>query len=357
MRTNDGLPACHTPPVAGRTRVERIAAVGIALVVALVATRAGGEEPVLRVPADCAMGAECVIQNYVDHDARSGKARDYRCGHLSYHGHGGTDIRVPTTEAMATGVEVVAAASGRVVAVRDGMPDAFPDNLADGVLEDRQAGNGVVIDHGGGWQTQYSHLRLGTVAVQPGETVEAGTVLGQIGLSGTTEFPHVEFSVRQDGRTIDPFTGTPPQARCDEAPTQGNGLWSSQAAERLNNDHSALLASDFSAAPPERRGIKSGAVKSHPPRVDADALVFWGLFYGLSEGDRLSLRLHGPDDQVIAKQTHRFEDPKAEWLGYVGKERERDWPSGVYQGVVRIHASDDEGSPAVHRRELTLETP
>jgi murein DD-endopeptidase len=32
----------------------------------------------------------------------------------------------------------------------------------------------VVIDHGGGWETQYCHLREGSVLVRPDETLDAG---------------------------------------------------------------------------------------------------------------------------------------------------------------------------------------
>ena len=41
--------------------------------------------------------------------------------------------------------------------------------------------------------------------VKTDEVVEAGTVLGQIGLSGRTQFPHVHLSVRKDGKVVDPF--------------------------------------------------------------------------------------------------------------------------------------------------------
>ena len=41
-------------------------------------------------------------------------------------------------------------------------------------------GNGVVIDHGGGWISQYSHLRSGSVRVHPGDRVSAGQPLGLV---------------------------------------------------------------------------------------------------------------------------------------------------------------------------------
>ena len=87
-------------------------------------------------------------------------ATDFTCGPLSYDGHDGTDIALPTRAAMAEGVAVLAAAPGTVTGIRDGIADFAP------VIQGKECGNGVVIDHGAGWVTQYCHLRQGSVAGQ-----------------------------------------------------------------------------------------------------------------------------------------------------------------------------------------------
>src|SRR3990170_3859660 len=76
----------------------------------------------LELPIACEVGISCVVQNYVDHDRSTG-ARDYRCGTLTYDGHDGTDFRLATVAAQLAGVEVVPAASGQVLRVRDGVAD------------------------------------------------------------------------------------------------------------------------------------------------------------------------------------------------------------------------------------------
>lgn len=50
-------------------------------------------------------------------------------------------------------------------------------------------GNHVVLDHGEGSFSAYAHLRRGSVAVGPGDTVEPGAVLGRVGNSGNTSEP------------------------------------------------------------------------------------------------------------------------------------------------------------------------
>src|SRR3546814_11350495 len=74
------------------------------------------------LPLDCPADIACTVQNYIDHDPGPGW-RDHTCGPLSYDGHRGIDIRLPTLVEMRRGVAVVAAADGEVPIARDGQPD------------------------------------------------------------------------------------------------------------------------------------------------------------------------------------------------------------------------------------------
>jgi murein DD-endopeptidase MepM/ murein hydrolase activator NlpD len=168
----------------GMKAASRLAAV--AALAAGFAHGAGGIE--LALPLDCAPGRDCWVVNYVDTDPGA-TARDYRCGHMTYGGHNGTDFAVRDLKAMADGVRVLAAAAGVVRATRDGEPDENVRTRGGDAIEGRECGNGVRIEHAGGWSTQYCHLRAGSVSVKRGDTVAAGAPLGLLGLSGKTEFP------------------------------------------------------------------------------------------------------------------------------------------------------------------------
>src|SRR5262245_27606147 len=126
----------------------------LATVIAAAPSGASQEAPRLAIPAACALGETCLIQNYVDRKDGPG-AEDFLCGPLTYDGHKGTDIALPDRAAMVRGVKVLAAAAGRVRNIRDGMPDV---SIRDGGATDvstRECGNGVVIVHPHGWETQY----------------------------------------------------------------------------------------------------------------------------------------------------------------------------------------------------------
>ncbi len=86
----------------------------------LLVAPASAQDICLRLPVACEIGKTCFIQHYVDRDP-SPAAQDYQCGTLTYEGHDGTDIRIPTMAAQKAGVNVLAAADGKVLRVRDGV--------------------------------------------------------------------------------------------------------------------------------------------------------------------------------------------------------------------------------------------
>ena len=69
-------------------------------------------------------------------------------------------------------------------------------------------GSGVVVRHGGGWESTYLHLSR--VDVVPGQQLAAGQQLGLSGGApgtwgaGTSTGPHLHFILRRDGEPVDP---------------------------------------------------------------------------------------------------------------------------------------------------------
>ncbi len=65
-------------------------------------------------------------------------------------------------------------------------------------------GNRVVIDHGNGYQTLYAHLSV--IQVSPGQRVNRGDVIGQMGNSGRSTGTHLHFEIRQGGVLLNPLS-------------------------------------------------------------------------------------------------------------------------------------------------------
>ena len=104
-------------------------------------------------------------------------------GYAPESGHSGIDF------AAEEGAEVYAVAGGIVTA-------------AD---YDVEKGNYVVLDHGGGLETEYQHMK--SLLVSAGQSVAQCQVLGYVGSTGNSTGPHLHFEARQDGAPAD-LTGT-----------------------------------------------------------------------------------------------------------------------------------------------------
>ncbi|MFW8594485.1 M23 family metallopeptidase [Cribrihabitans neustonicus] len=245
----------------------------------------------LEFPLDCTLGEDCHIQQFVDHDPGPG-AQDFRCGSLSYDGHKGTDIALPYLSDMQSGAAVRAAADGVVAGTRDAMPDRYATEANAESFKGRECGNGVVLRHDGGWETQYCHLKRGSIRVAKGTRVTAGTVLGEVGLSGKTQFPHLHLSVRKDGAVVDPFA---PQSLDGCGSPAGEPLWAEPPVYRPGG----LLGAGFASGLPDYDAIKAGQADESPLPAEASALVFWAYAFGGQAGDVLEITVSGPGGALV----------------------------------------------------------
>lgn len=288
----------------------------------------------LDLPVRCDLGKSCFVQNYVDHDPGPGY-RDFACGYLTYNDHAGTDFRVIDEVAMAKGMPVLAAAPGVVMGVRDGEPDVAVSVRGNASLNGKDAGNGVVIDHGKGWQTQYSHLGKGSVVVQKGQIVAKGQVLGMIGESGNADFPHVDFSVRYNGKVVDPYQPIT-AANCDPA-IGADSLWSPAARAALAYVPTMILQASFSDHLPSRLEAQSGRVSLSVLPAGAPQLVFWAQIMGVRDGDVWQMLITGPDGKVFVTGSEKISGNKAVWVGGMGKRRGSQlWLEGRYSGLLQL---------------------
>ena len=65
------------------------------------------------------------------------------------------------------------------------------------------SGRTIIIDHGNGYETQYSHL--GKIQVRKGERVSCGDIIALSGNSGLSLSPHLHYEVRHNGMRVDPI--------------------------------------------------------------------------------------------------------------------------------------------------------
>ena len=308
----------------------------------LVGMEAGVESvglPSLDLPLVCRLSETCWVANYVDVDPTEA-VRDFHCGARTYDGHDGTDFAIRDRAVMERGVAVIASAPGLVRRVRDGVEDIpLRDQVDEARVSGRECGNGVIIDHDGGWQTQYCHLRRGSIRVRTGQIVERGAELGLVGLSGQTEFPHVHLTVRHEGRVVDPFTGRHQAAGCRG---EARGLW--LADSHAAYEHAALYNAGFWNDVPDAEVIRRGNLSSGSLSPAAKALVLWVDIFGVQAGDWVHVLIHGPHGEVVLDKEERVDRTQARRFIYAGRRRYGNgWPSGMYRGDVTLTRTVDGG--------------
>jgi murein DD-endopeptidase MepM/ murein hydrolase activator NlpD len=296
-------------------------------------TESLAEEPIsFSLPIACEVGATCFIQNYFDSDPSSA-ARDYYCGDRTNDGHDGTDFRLPSLEQQRAGVDVLAAAAGIVVSVRDGMPDLSIREAGSELVRGRECGNGVLLAHRNGWVTQYCHMARDSIRVKPGQRVEAGTPIGRVGLSGKTEFPHLHFSVRLHDKKVDPFAYGQDEGAC----ATGSSLWDVALRDKLSYRQREIINFGFASGPVTMEQIESGEVRRHPPSVDSPALVAYVRAIGLKAGDELELKIVAPDGSVFFQERRKpLDRAQAQFLLMGGRKGRAPWPSGIYTAHHKI---------------------
>lgn len=108
------------------------------------------------------------------------------------------------------GDDLLAVADGSVVSTLNTLDDQIPGTLPDPktITVQNVDGNHVVIDLGNGFFAFYAHMQKGSVAVQPGDQVKRGQVLGKLGNSGNTSAPHLHFHI-MDGPSVLGSDGLP----------------------------------------------------------------------------------------------------------------------------------------------------
>lgn len=84
------------------------------------------------------------------------------------------------------GTPIYAAASG-IVTAAERQPDY---------------GNIIKIDHGSGIETRYAHASR--ILVKPGQRVEKGQMIAEVGSTGRSTGAHLHFEVRLNGAALDP---------------------------------------------------------------------------------------------------------------------------------------------------------
>ncbi len=94
------------------------------------------------------------------------------------------------------GIDIVARKNAIVYAAADGVvkkADFF----------NGAAGHSINIEHKYGFKTKYFHLSM--IAVEPGEKIKKGEIIGFLGNSGSSTAPHLHYELWKNGKVLNPI--------------------------------------------------------------------------------------------------------------------------------------------------------
>lgn len=96
-----------------------------------------------------------------------------------------------------TGIDLLAPIGTEVICTAEGTVSAISKS-------GQSYGNRVTVSHRGGYVTTYSHLSV--VSVRQGQGVHTGSMIGRVGVSGTTFAPCLHYEVIRNGKYQEPVS-------------------------------------------------------------------------------------------------------------------------------------------------------
>ena len=267
----------------------------------------------LQWPLEHELNEGVYISGYLDVDPTD-EFGDFRGSDFSYDGHTGLDMVLPDFAAQDHGVEVRAAASGIVTEVVDGQFDRHTE-----WLDPVPNANFVVIDHGGGWKTQYWHLRRDSVGVSVGDEVEASDYLGLVGSSGFSRAPHLHFMVQHDGQEVETLMD---QAAFWQSAIPQHGTEKRLAVAGVSNYD---VSSDILERPSTNNVLTPG-----------ERAVGWAIVAGMSVGNEIEFVWRRPNGSVFATDQREFEGAAGRLPIAWGQRLPEDAPTGTWEIDYRV---------------------
>lgn len=283
----------------------------------------------LELPLDCTLGKDCWISNLPRHYSQD-KQVDFRCGQNTYSDHKGTDFALKDYKQMYQGVKVLVPFDGEVKGLRNHIPDISVRDGGKDAIKGIECGNGLVIANGD-YEAQLCHLKQGSIKVKKGQFVKAGDVVGMVGLSGKTEYPHLHMSLRKNSREIDPFYGD--QEGCGEVP---ESMWKDHEKMDSYAKTGVVYNYGFTFNSPNVEQIRRGQYVKVQPEYP-QALVGFVDVFSVNKGDKLVLSIIDSAGKTLVTRDHEFGKYQARYFFFIGKSLRGKRMSGQYKLNIKYY--------------------
>ena len=187
--------------------------------------------------------------------------------------------------------------------------------------------------------------------VRNGEIVRAGQVIGLVGMSGKTEFPHVHFMVVKGRMIVDPFRGVGGHPKCGLGAAP---LWSAKVLEKFAYEPAALYNAGFYGGLIGPKAVRIGLKSPNEISRYVPTLSLWVDMMGARAGDALNFKIRSPGGKTILDHTVDLEKTQARIFRRITLTNKKTaWPDGVYLGVIELTRKGP-GNPVSLKVERTV---
>ena len=272
----------------------------------------------LLFPVSCRIMENCWITNHVDLNKNINQVEDYMCGKKVSDNNQSTHISLASKSSYHENIPVLATAEG-IVRVAE--------------LDSGFCGGRVLIEHKDGWQSSYCHLNPELITVIKGQKVKAGDVLGLIGVSGQSQWPHLSFAVLRNGMVFDPFSGRTPLEGCLKASTP---LWEGGMNPLYEPAHVTNIG--FTVGHVTNQEITSGAIAAAKEiATNTPQISLWAMLMNISSNDDISLKIEEPSGRILNQLDIKIKnDADFHPIYFVTRRQNFLWDEGLYKGTITI---------------------
>ena len=311
----------------------------------------------LTFPVSCQINKNCWIVNYPDNDLTE-KFKDYKNGEITYDGSLGTNIAVKTILDLKKGIPVLSAQDGKVLFTQNNIEDNWESK--DKLPNTPPYGNSVIIKHNNGWKTLYCHLKKGSIKVKVGDFTTGGTQIAEMGMSGSSDFPHLNFLVLHDKNFFDPFSGMKLRNEENEEKEEKKGkiekykpFWNPAAKEKLTYKNILITNIGVSTESPSIEDIKKGKYENIEILNNVPSIFLWAYGFHFKKNDFLKISLKNPEQEKILDTIVKIKKDRMEHFIFLKKEKpeemssketpapqEEAWIQGTYEVKIEFIRSN-----------------
>lgn len=161
-----------------------------------------------------------------------------------------------------------------------------------------------------------------SITIKENQEVKKGQVLGFVGLSGKTEFPHLHITVKRNNIVLDPFLGTEPSINynCNNSSqTDKASLWDDATYAKLKYIDTAILNFYTTTKIPTKFLARTGQYRESTIDKNSKNIILWADIMGVQKGDNILFEIVDTNGNNVFKSIQEVPKKYVLYFIYAGE--------------------------------------